>query len=210
MNELNTLANGSDAGVSVKDRLIIYIEYLRISIRAFEMKAGLSNGYVNNISKSISLDKLQKIKQKFPDLNLSWITLGDGDMCEDNYSINNKISTRISDAILALKINKNEFATTLGYKRPQSIYDYLSGKVNPSYEFFNRFGNSEYAKVIDISWLIAGKGEMIKTDINQNIVLVDKSDTTKIGEAYLLYKSAQTDTFEEWLEKYQTLNFNQT
>ena len=59
--------------MTVKERLILFIKHLGISQRAFEQSVGLSNGYVNNIRKSIQPDKVQKIAQKYPDLNTGWL-----------------------------------------------------------------------------------------------------------------------------------------
>lgn len=66
--------------MSVKERLIEFIKYKNIGQAAFEKRVGLSNGYVNNIKKSIGEDILQKIVLQFPELNDIWLILGKGDM----------------------------------------------------------------------------------------------------------------------------------
>ncbi len=65
---------------TVKERLIWFIKYLKLSQRKFEEKVGLSNGYINNISKGIGAEKLQKILYEFPNLNQEWLLTGKGDM----------------------------------------------------------------------------------------------------------------------------------
>ena len=65
---------------TVKQRLIKFIEAKKISINRFEKETGLSTGYVNNIRVSMQPDKVQKIAQKFPDLNTGWLLTGEGDM----------------------------------------------------------------------------------------------------------------------------------
>lgn len=75
---------------------------------------------------------------------------------------NAEISARMQEIIENENINANVFAGKLGYKRSQTIYDILNAKSAPSFDFINRFGNSEYSEVYDISWLITGKGEMLK------------------------------------------------
>lgn len=65
---------------SVKERLIAYIRYLGIGQRKFETSCGLANGYVNNIRKSITPQKLQIIAQQYPELNTGWLITGEGDM----------------------------------------------------------------------------------------------------------------------------------
>ena len=66
--------------MTVKERLILFIKHLGISQRAFEQSVGLSNGYVNNIRKSIQPDKVQKNAQKYPNLNTGWLMTEEGSM----------------------------------------------------------------------------------------------------------------------------------
>ncbi len=66
--------------MTIKERLIVFIKSLGIGQGAFEKKVGLSNGYVNNIRKSIQPDKLQKIALIYPNLNTGWLMVGDGEM----------------------------------------------------------------------------------------------------------------------------------
>ena len=66
---------------SVKNRLLQFLEHKHISQKRFEEMCGLSNGYVNNIRKSIKLDTYkEKIEPIFPELNKKWLLLGEGEM----------------------------------------------------------------------------------------------------------------------------------
>ncbi|WP_177764106.1 helix-turn-helix transcriptional regulator [Flavobacterium sp. I3-2] len=56
--------------MSVKDKLKQYLKLKGIKIREFESIIGVTNGYVNNISKGIGGDKLEKIRENFPDLDI--------------------------------------------------------------------------------------------------------------------------------------------
>ncbi len=76
---------------------------------------------------------------------------------------NSEISERISKVIDFQGGNKNKFAKILGYERSQSIYDIVNGKSAPSFDFFNRFFNSEISDKYNADWLFTGKGEMLKT-----------------------------------------------
>jgi len=66
---------------SVKNRLLQFLEHKNISQKRFEEMCSLSNGYVNNIRKSIKLDTYkEKIEPIFPELNKKWLLLGEGEM----------------------------------------------------------------------------------------------------------------------------------
>ena len=65
---------------TVKERLILFIKSLNLSQARFEKQCGLANGYVNNIRKSITVDKLQQIALTFPQLNKGWLLTGEGEM----------------------------------------------------------------------------------------------------------------------------------
>lgn len=77
---------------------------------------------------------------------------------------NTEISERILQLIEKLNVTQNEFAKKLGYTRSQTIYDITNGKSSPSFDFFNRLLNSEYSVIIDLNWLITGKGTDYETN----------------------------------------------
>lgn len=70
---------------TVKERLIQFIKYKKLSQAKFEKAIGAGNGFVNNISKSIGGDKLQSIICVFPELNTNWLMLGEGEMLKDGF-----------------------------------------------------------------------------------------------------------------------------
>lgn len=74
------------------------------------------------------------------------------------------ISERLKQVIDFHSLSINKFAKTLGYERSQAIYDMINGKAKPSFDFFEKFINSEYSASISIKWLLTGKGEMLKTE----------------------------------------------
>ena len=51
-----------------------------MSARQFSLSIGVSPGYVNSISKSIQPDKINRITEQYPELNMSWLLTGDGEM----------------------------------------------------------------------------------------------------------------------------------
>lgn len=66
---------------TVKGRLVTFLKSKGLSQRRFEQSIGASNGFVNNISKGIGAEKMQKILSVYPEVNPSWLLSGDGDMC---------------------------------------------------------------------------------------------------------------------------------
>lgn len=66
--------------MSVKERLKIFIASEGLSVSDFEKSIDAGNGYVNNISKSIGVDKLEKISKKYPYLNIEWLLVDVGEM----------------------------------------------------------------------------------------------------------------------------------
>lgn len=77
---------------TVKERLTKFIKYKGLSQKKFEEVVGLSNGYVNNIRRSITIEKLQKIALCFPELNKTWILTGEGTMLIDATSTTQKVN----------------------------------------------------------------------------------------------------------------------
>lgn len=65
---------------NIKERLLQVIDHEKISVSQFERRSGLSNGYIKNIRKSISTDKLDGILRAFPDINRDWLIRGEGEM----------------------------------------------------------------------------------------------------------------------------------
>lgn len=68
---------------SVKERLVEFIKYKRISQRKFQETAMISNGFVSNIKKSIASDTIVKISKAYPELNIDWLLEGEGEMIKN-------------------------------------------------------------------------------------------------------------------------------
>lgn len=80
--------------MSVKDRIKIFVEYQKMTVSAFEKSINSSNGYVNSISKSIGLDKIELILENYPKLNVEWLLTGKGSMLKDD--IKSRLSQNIT------------------------------------------------------------------------------------------------------------------
>lgn len=68
----------------LKDRLIKFIEYKNMSKRQFLLSCGFSEGYLSSMSKGISYDAIDKIKEKYPELSMPWLVLGEGNMLRES------------------------------------------------------------------------------------------------------------------------------
>ncbi|QQU04007.1 S24 family peptidase [Myroides odoratus] len=66
--------------MSVKERLRSFVSTKEMTISHFEKSIEASNGYINSITKSVGLDKISKIKEIYPELNLEWLLTGEGEM----------------------------------------------------------------------------------------------------------------------------------
>lgn len=65
---------------TVKERIKLFIAYKGIGQARFEKAVGFSNGYINNLKKAPTAEKLQKILNTYPELNEKWLLSGEGHM----------------------------------------------------------------------------------------------------------------------------------
>lgn len=66
--------------MTVRDRIKAFCKAENIAVSTFEKSIGASNGYVNNISRSIGIDYLNTLVEKYSKLNLEWLLTGKGTM----------------------------------------------------------------------------------------------------------------------------------
>jgi len=72
---------------TVRERLLYFIkEYLRISVRQFEIVCGLSNGFVSKNRAVIRPVNVELISKHFPQINPRWLETGDGEMLRKEYN----------------------------------------------------------------------------------------------------------------------------
>lgn len=103
-----------------------------------------------------------------------------------------EISARVSDIIECCATTPNNFAKVLGYGRAQTIYDIISGKSAPSYDFFRRFSESEYSAIINLKWLLSGDADMW-TDFWQSLpheTQIEVADMVNHNISVSSYKNA--------------------
>ena len=66
--------------MSVKERLILFAESQRISHSEFCRKIGVSNAFISSMRRSLQPDKIERIALNYPQLNISWLITGEGQM----------------------------------------------------------------------------------------------------------------------------------
>ena len=113
--------------MSVKERLIEFLEQKEISQSKFEKLVGLSNGFVNNIGDSIRTRSMLKITLVYPELNTSWLLTGQGDM------LNPELVSASDLSIRKPKTQSNPYLVPFvdipaqaGYTKAYSNIDYIT------------------------------------------------------------------------------------
>lgn len=61
----------------------MFIADKKISVRNFETRCGLSNGYIRQLRKAPAVDKIEIILDAFPELNRDWLLTGEGEMLKE-------------------------------------------------------------------------------------------------------------------------------
>lgn len=69
--------------MTVKDRLLLFLEHLKTGQTKFEDKVGLSRGQIAKMKSGISTESLNKISKAFPQLDTNWLQTGDGEMLKE-------------------------------------------------------------------------------------------------------------------------------
>lgn len=64
----------------MKKRLLDFLAHLGMGQNAFEKTVGMSTGSISGMTKGMRADNLAKIAKIYPELNLRWLLLGEGNM----------------------------------------------------------------------------------------------------------------------------------
>jgi transcriptional regulator with XRE-family HTH domain len=73
--------------VGIKERITEFINSKNFSIKYFEERCGLSNGYISSMRKGFGTKKLDNVLNEFPELNRDWLLYGEGSMLKDENQI---------------------------------------------------------------------------------------------------------------------------
>jgi SOS-response transcriptional repressor LexA len=82
--------------MKTKERLKLFVQSLNKGQNAFEAEVGIANGYLASKSQSVNSDAIEKILNKYPNLNLDWLFTGNGNMfLDEEYTAPIKMLPRI-------------------------------------------------------------------------------------------------------------------
>ena len=70
--------------LDIQSRIKLFLKLKDIKVSIFERKINSSNGYVKSLKKSIDNDKLERIVEHYPELNIEWLLLGKGEMFKNS------------------------------------------------------------------------------------------------------------------------------
>ena len=77
------IINNNTMETTVKERIMSFISTKGISIREFEKRSGLSNGYIKSLKGSPTVSRMSMIIRAFPEINPKWLQFGEGDMFKE-------------------------------------------------------------------------------------------------------------------------------
>lgn len=66
--------------MTLNDRLKRIASHYSLTVRDFERRANLANGYVRTIGNSMGANKVESILTAFPDVSRVWLLTGEGEM----------------------------------------------------------------------------------------------------------------------------------
>lgn len=72
--------------MDLKERIKRFSDSIGFSIREFERACGLTRGNISNMTGALGSDKLAKIIDTYPELNLYWLLTGQGEMIREELS----------------------------------------------------------------------------------------------------------------------------
>lgn len=192
----------------VKHRLIEFIESIGVTIREFERKCNLSNGYIKGLKHSPSANKLNGILKRYPQLNRVWLLTGekiDSSCIANNTETNcidfgGSINERIRALVNFLGVTGSKFASMIGV--PQTtISNILTSDTNPGYKILNAISNN--IESLSTDWLLLGKGEMfVNSDIEQTIDLENRKQleyTKDRIKQVIEYKNCSVNAFSKMI-----------
>lgn len=119
----------------ILDNLKKYIDYKGISVAAFEKSIGMSNNSFRKswlAGKGIGTDKLENILNIYPDINMSWLFTGQGEMLKEK-SPNEGYHTSQENAstdIVSESLVKYQAVPKIGNQSSSIPYEFVQSMID--------------------------------------------------------------------------------
>lgn len=97
--------------MDIKDRLKAVRDYAKMGQTKFEIHTGISTGYFSRVKSSVGSDTINKILDKFPEIDANWLITGDGTMLKSNSIRSNTQNGNINTNFQG---NFNDVRTSIG------------------------------------------------------------------------------------------------
>ena len=82
--------------MEIRDRIIQFVDYKRVSVTSFEKNIGASKSYISN-TKNISAKVLSNILRIYPELSPEWILTGEGTMLKKENAVQSILAIKSED-----------------------------------------------------------------------------------------------------------------
>lgn len=82
--------------MEIRDRIIQFVDYKRVSVTSFEKNIGASKSYISN-TKNISAKVLSNILRIYPELSPEWILTGEGTMLKKENAVQSILPIKSED-----------------------------------------------------------------------------------------------------------------
>lgn len=163
---------------TVKERLIRFLENEGIPRTRFEKSIGVSNGYLLKLRGTPKLDKLNRIIEKYPQLNKMWLLAGEGSMLN---GVEMKTKEEFYGAAKREKINMILKIINHYTSGDKELFAKLINVSVDTVETWISRGNFDVERIYDncndlsAIWLLTGEGNMFYND-NPKLVEVQKEN----------------------------------
>lgn len=123
---------------TVKERLKYFLRIKGITYEDFGKAIGVATAYVSNIRKGIQPDKIAKIQESYPDLNIEWLLTGKGEMLNSSVK---QVATGDNNTQVAGNSNNVNSGTTIemAINEITEMRKLIQEQVHINQDQFNKF-----------------------------------------------------------------------